>query len=100
MNDDHFDDDIEYAETECPKCGSWEVYQRDCQYCEEGYSDHDCGDDCCCCLEPENNVVCDMCEGRGYHKWCRNCGWDLLEKRFLSKKYEDEFNAKQLEKSN
>jgi hypothetical protein len=26
---------------------------------------HDCGEDCCCCLEPELNVVCDECDGEG-----------------------------------
>ncbi|MGZ6446905.1 MAG: hypothetical protein ACXWRA_02650 [Pseudobdellovibrionaceae bacterium] len=23
---------------------------------------HDCGEDTCCCLEPEDNVVCDVCD--------------------------------------
>lgn len=38
----------------------------DCYNCGgEGYSHHDCGEDCCCCLNPEDNVVCDICEGKG-----------------------------------
>lgn len=27
---------------------------------------HDCGEDTCCCLNPVDNVVCDVCEGKGY----------------------------------
>jgi hypothetical protein len=27
---------------------------------------HDCGEGCCCCLEPELNVMCDECQGSGY----------------------------------
>jgi len=30
-----------------------------------GYSHHDCGEDSCCCLNPEDNVICDWCEGEG-----------------------------------
>lgn len=41
---------------ECWNCGG------------EGYSYHDCGEDCCCCLNPEDNVICDICDGAG--------GWD------------------------
>ncbi len=39
---------------------------EDCWNCGgEGYSDHDCGEDCCVCLHPENNVPCDVCGGDG-----------------------------------
>lgn len=38
---------------ECWQCGG------------EGYSDHDCGEDTCCCLDPEDNVRCDVCNGKG-----------------------------------
>lgn len=38
----------------------------DCWNCGgEGYSYHDCGEDTCCCLDPEDNVVCDVCGGEG-----------------------------------
>ena len=38
----------------------------DCWNCGgEGYSHHDCGEDTCCCLYPEDNVRCDVCNGRG-----------------------------------
>lgn len=38
---------------DCPNCGG------------TGYSYHNCGEDTCCCLEPEDNVVCDWCRGSG-----------------------------------
>lgn len=41
--------------TECWNCGG------------EGFTHHDCGEDTCCCLEPEDNVICDTCMGM--------CGW-------------------------
>jgi hypothetical protein len=62
---------------QCARCGSSCAYLR-CWNCDEdGYSAHDCGEDCCCCLYPENNVVCDGCNGTGgsWHcvsgpEWC------------------------------
>lgn len=32
--------------------------------CNEGYF-HDCGEDTCCCLDPEDDVPCEVCGGRG-----------------------------------
>lgn len=37
----------------CWKCGG------------EGCSHHDCGEDCCCCADPINNITCDICNGKG-----------------------------------
>ena len=43
--------------------GQW---WESCWKCDgEGYSHHDCGEDTCCCLHPENNVRCDICNGEG-----------------------------------
>lgn len=53
-------------------CGT-ELQWRDCYNCEDGFSDHDCGEDCCCCLHPENNVPCDICEGEGGWMGCPIC---------------------------
>jgi hypothetical protein len=59
--------DLEY---QCGRCGS-SIAWEDCSYCGgEGYSSHDCGEDCCCCLYPEDNVVCDICEGEGVFPIC------------------------------
>lgn len=41
--------------------GEW----QSCWYCLGHGGWHDCGEDTCCCLEPEMDVVCDVCEGRG-----------------------------------
>ena len=46
--DEYFGDYVE-----CWNCGG------------EGYSHHDCGEDCCCCLSPYDNVRCDICDGKG-----------------------------------
>ena len=33
--------------------------------CDEGgMSDHECGDDTCCCADPQPNVVCETCDGK------------------------------------
>ena len=77
------DDDVEISDTPCPKCQHY-TYRRDCGGCDEGMSGHDCGEDCCVCLDPEPNVTCNECRGRGWHTWCPRCGWDLLEKRYLN----------------
>ena len=62
---------------QCARCGSSCDYVE-CWDCEDGYSDHDCGEDCCCCLRPENNVLCSICLGRdgwqcciSSEQWCK-----------------------------
>ena len=61
---------------QCARCGS-SVDWQECEYCEDGYSHHDCGEDCCCCEFPEPNVVCDVCKGKAgwprcmsSEEWC------------------------------
>jgi len=54
------------------KCGdrlSW----RECYNCNDGFTHHDCGEDCCCCLDPEDNVECDICNGNGGWYVCVSC---------------------------
>lgn len=46
---------------ECWQCGG------------DGYYGHDCGDDTCCCLDPEENERCDICNGKGGWRTCRSC---------------------------
>lgn len=53
---------------QCARCGSSCEYRR-CDSCEDGYDGHDCGEDTCCCLHPEENVVCQICDGDG--------GWNV-----------------------
>ena len=46
----------------------------DCENCGgEGFTNHDCGEDTCCCLEPEDNVECDVCDGEGSYWACPKC---------------------------
>lgn len=60
----------EAAEEECPDCGSSRSWVH-CEHCEEGFSEHDCGEDCCACADPVPNVRCDICNGK--------CGWWVCE---------------------
>jgi hypothetical protein len=55
----------------CPRCGCCTLIWTECDYCGgEGYTGHDCGEDCCCCLDPEDNVRCDICKGYGGWNEC------------------------------
>ena len=57
-------------ECQCGRCGS-SMFSEDCQHCGgEGVTDHDCGEDTCCCLYPEDNVPCDICGGEGAFLLC------------------------------
>lgn len=49
----------------CPRCGCCSQVWHECENCDEGWSGHDCGEDCCCCLNPTDNIRCDICGGKG-----------------------------------
>src|SRR5258707_11090762 len=70
---DHPPDEMYRAGVEidcqCARCGS-SCDRIDCYQCEDGFDGHDCGEDCCCCLYPEDNVVCGVCGGRGGWQRC------------------------------
>lgn len=52
-------------EVQCKRCGS-DMEHMTCDQCGgEGVDGHDCGEDCCPCLNPEDNVQCDRCDGHG-----------------------------------
>lgn len=53
----------------CARCGS-SVATEHCTECEDGFDGHDCGEDCCCCAEPEENVACRCCDGTGLWRTC------------------------------
>lgn len=63
-------------DAQCARCGSTASWV-DCENCDDGVSGHDCGEDSCCCLDPEENLVCQFCRGNGGwttcisdHEWC------------------------------
>jgi hypothetical protein len=57
-------------EYQCGRCGSSLAFEE-CQNCGgEGYTSHDCGEDSCCCADPEDNVLCDVCKGDGTFAVC------------------------------
>lgn len=64
------------ATTTAPLCdeGHGEKERCSCWNCGgEGVSGHDCGEDCCACLKPQDNVRCDICDGRGWWWRCYTC---------------------------
>lgn len=54
---------------QCARCGG-SCESVECDHCEDGYSYHDCGEDCCMCADPEPNVRCDICRGYGHWLTC------------------------------
>ena len=78
MADPEIANGIEYTHCEgeydvnCARCGGG-VEWLNCANCGgEGVSHHDCGEDCCACLYPEDNVRCDWCRGSGGSWHCTN----------------------------
>jgi hypothetical protein len=76
MNTQTEQHDEEYPS--CPRCGGSADWQE-CSNCGgDGYDGHDCGEDCCCCEDPEDNIPCDICHGEGgwwaclnTYEWCQ-----------------------------
>ena len=64
-------DDGQDWQAQCARCGSSMDWQE-CENCDgEGLSGHDCGEDCCCCADPEEpNVPCGICGGHGGWNRC------------------------------
>ncbi len=55
----------------CERCGCCDTEWVDCYFCGgEGVIGHDCGEDTCCCLYPEDNIQCDICGGAGGWREC------------------------------
>jgi hypothetical protein len=55
---------------QCARCGS-SASSEECLDCGgDGVDGHDCGDDCCCCLHPEDNMECQYCRGQGVYHVC------------------------------
>lgn len=74
--DEMYRADLE-IDCQCARCGS-SMDTEYCGECEDGFDGHDCGEDCCPCLHPEDNVPCQYCDGSGARhrcmsspEWCR-----------------------------
>lgn len=60
---------------QCARCGS-SADGGSCPECEDGFDGHDCGEDCCACLNPEENVPCQYCDGTGvWHRCMSSPEW-------------------------
>ena len=63
-------------DVQCARCGS-SIEHVACTSCDEnGMDGHDCGEDTCCCANPEGNVACYVCGGRGGWWRCLSSGRD------------------------
>lgn len=69
--------DLNLLDETCPDCGGPAVWVE-CYKCEDGFIGHECGEDSCCCLNPEYNVRCDICGGDQGWTACYN---DLMKER-------------------
>lgn len=59
-------DDLDY----CPVCGS-PMEHVECWQCHGDGGFHDCGEDCCPCLDKDEITVdCEECDGRGRYLEC------------------------------
>lgn len=56
-------------------CGKHNIplLHADCHNCDNGFTGHDCGEDTCCCADPDDNVRCDICRGKGSILLCPEC---------------------------
>lgn len=61
----------DYPDETCEVCGGSTV-QESCWQCGGSGAGHDCGEDCCCCLMPEDNITCEECDGIGSYPVCVN----------------------------
>jgi hypothetical protein len=54
----------------CARCGSSIAFET-CEHCGgSGADGHECGEDCCSCADPEDNVACGICGGDGHYGVC------------------------------
>jgi hypothetical protein len=64
------DDYDEYPFVPCPICGA-DTESEQCWQCQGEGGFHDCGEDCCICLDKEEiTEQCTECEGRGFYFIC------------------------------
>ena len=60
----------EYDAAHCPFCGTYMQLEA-CWECLGAGGFHDCGEDTCCCLDPdERHDLCETCGGTGEYAVC------------------------------
>ena len=58
--------------SKCEECGA-DLKWEECEVCDgEGVDGHECGEDCCNCLHPVDNLPCQFCDGQGGWEMCPN----------------------------
>lgn len=63
----------------CEKCSN-QKQPAHCWHCAGAGGFHDCGDDTCCCLDPDSFTnECDICDGAGEYMLCPVCFPDSFE---------------------
>ena len=68
------EDEVDILEHRWCKVHGCNLHGRDCDRCEGEGGFHDCGEDCCCCLDKDELTErCDECDGTGRVEWCP--GW-------------------------
>lgn len=77
------DDDYEFDDLTCPKCGHSPLHSRTCSNlcCDDGYID-EYDDDPINFMEGESFYKCNECKGTGIIRWCPKCGKDLTGHKF------------------
>jgi hypothetical protein len=78
-----YDDDIEFDDESCPKCGA-QCYARRCSEigCDDGWIDR--YDEDPLWYSPGEEERCDTCVGTGWERWCPKCGYDLQRKEYIN----------------
>lgn len=70
MYDNVINDYEEAWNSDCPICGAMMEWV-DCWHCHGEGGFHDCGEDCCCCLDKEEITIdCEECKGEGGYLEC------------------------------
>lgn len=88
---EHHEDPDGFHEPTCGRCAASTTWVE-CEQCDEGFTHHDCGEDCCACLDPEDNVVCDICLGSCGRYVC-NASMEWCEEHPLPDRKEVESTA-------
>lgn len=62
----------EYVAEHCPVCDCV-LAPESCWQCLGGGGVHNCGEDTCACLDPDElNEICEECDGEGQYLVCPN----------------------------